>query len=209
MDSSGKSACVGNKCSNLSVNKPRCAQVHLRSFDTRLCSKKETREREKKKTGTTLTHAPASASCSEIRKLSDLLGAAHADALQRYVFLSLFILRFWTFFHAQLAVSWQTWRFLCSASDASPDSNASPFRRSCNLPDFLVLQCPLSLPICSPLGKTRNLRGYLQHPPDLCRLPLLRPNPSPARPLPAWLHSRRKRLRRWGFSSRGSRIQGI
>lgn len=73
----------------LICKQPRCARVHLRSFDTRLSSKKEMRE---KKTGTTLTHAPASASCSEIRKLSDLLSAAHAVALQRYMFLSLFFL---------------------------------------------------------------------------------------------------------------------
>lgn len=175
IDSSGKSARIENKCSNLSVNSRVvhecvCAALIL------VCVLKKKRE---KKNGTTLMHAPTSASCSEIRKLSDLLSAAHADALQRYMFLSPFFCRFWTF-HPQLVINWQTWMFLCSASDASPDSNASPFRSSCNLPVFLVLQCPLNLPICSPLGKTRNLRGYLQHPPDLCRLPLLRPNPSPA-----------------------------
>lgn len=68
------------------------AQVRPRSFVTHPRSKKEMRE----KTGTTLTHAHISASCSEIRKLSDLLSVGHAVALPRYMFLSLFSC-FWGF----------------------------------------------------------------------------------------------------------------
>lgn len=44
---------------------------------------------------------------------------------------------------------------------------------------LLHLKCPLNLRTCSPLGKTRNLRGSHQHPPGLCQLPLLRLNQSP------------------------------
>lgn len=70
-------------------------------------------------------------------------------------------------------------------------------------------QCPLNPRTCSPSGKTRNRRGFRRRPPGLCPPPLLRPSPSPPALRPAReTDSRRKRPRRSGCSSRGSRIQG-
>lgn len=121
----------------------------------------------KKKTGTTFTHALLSASCLEIRKLSDRLSVGHAVALPGYVFLSLFFVLLEL--NPKPILNWQTWRFLCLGSDASPDCNASRFRCSCTLWISSSVVPPKPAHLLA-LGQDKKPK----------RIP-----PAPSRPLPA------------------------